>query len=216
MKKEQFEIIQAVNFLKGMTIRFDQHRKENFIANFLDSNYELLSFFEKAHVLSFALRANQHTKQLTQLFVESNYNVDNDDISSFSALHNNHYKTTKLIIEKGYNPNHEFNGKTIVVNLLEQIHLRASNSNLRKINKVLQTINLDLLSQENFYQISTNIQKAKKNLIVMNKEFPHFTNDIIYEFSLFEQKYSIISRKKQLEKTLRQNAQDFNSKKFKI
>ena len=50
----------------------------------------------------------------------------------------------------------------------------------------------------------------------MNKEFPHFTNDIIYEFSLFEQKYSIISRKKQLEKTLRQNAQDFNSKKFKI
>ncbi len=199
MEKEQVEIIRAINFLKGLVIGFNEHKKEDFIFLFLDSHKEMLSEFEKSQILSYALRTNEHTKQLTLLFMEAKYNPDNDTNSYIEALNNNHYKSAKLILEQGYNPNKLVNNKNIVSYCLDKIHLRASNTTLKKVNKLLHTLDISQLSYQNIEQLNSNIEKARRNLIILNREFPQFTQDIVNDFSLFEEKYNIVYQSKKLD-----------------
>ncbi len=212
MNKEQFEIIQTINFLKGLTVRFEQHKKEDLIINFINSHKELIPYFEKSQVLSYGIQHNTHTKKLTQIFVESEYDVNNDYFSPYYAIKNKHFKSMKMIIDQGYDINHVLHGETIINILLKQINLKTSNSTLRKINKILLSIDLNSLEHTQLLNLEKQIQIAQKNLIILNHEFSHFTNDIISEFNSFIKKYDSICFFKNLKSQLNTH-NDFSRKK---
>jgi len=216
MNLNKFETIRAVNFLKGIIVNFDKNQKDDLILKFLEQHKELLPIFEQCQVLTYGLRTNEHTKQLTQLFVNSNYSVNNDFNSSFVAFQNGRFKTTKIILENGYDLNHEHNGKIIVEKALDSIHIKTGASTIKKVNGVLNDFDLDKISYKKFIELSKGIVKAKTQLLIMKNMAPGIAHPLLEEFSVFEKKYEIVQSKKTFEQQLSINEPVVKKSTFKI
>jgi len=78
VKEKKFETIRAVNFLKGIIVNFDIHKKDDLILGFFKKNKDLIPAFEQANVLGFATRENKSVEKLTELFEKAGYNIAND------------------------------------------------------------------------------------------------------------------------------------------
>lgn len=191
------EIISYINFLKGLLVNFEQHKKETLIAKTLERNKELLINLEQSSILSYGLSVNEHTKNITNIFLENKYDV-NVDLASFTALKNKRYKSANLILNSHFDINSkDKNGYSIIHIALGQINLKSSNKTISNVNKFLLNINLNDVLLD-LFELQQHIEKAKQNLIIINKNFPQMTNNLLEDFLTFEKKFNIFFEKEKM------------------
>lgn len=162
--------IYACNFLKGILWNCVENHKLDLAVKFIENHQELMEDFEKSGVLNYSIKTNEHTKNIVIPFLELGYNLNNDISSVFSAIDNRHFKTTKMLIQNGFDPNYAINGETIVEKCFSLINVKSSNTTIKKSLSILQIFPYDSLSDKVFDDLENAILKSEKTLQFLNKQ----------------------------------------------
>lgn len=212
--EDKYEIY-ACNFLKGIMWNCIENDKFDLAIKFLEDHKDLMTFFEKSGVLNYSIKANEHTKNIVIPFLELGYNLNEDKYSIFTALESKHFKTTKILLQNGFDPNSAISGSTIVDKCFKLITIKSSNTTIKKSLDILNSFPYRNLSNETFMGIENNIEEASRTLSLINKQPHSFCGDYIEVLDSIKDNYTLEKDYRNLQEKLVTNKVD-NIKRNKI